>query len=99
MTAELCGNLAGILVSLALPEIVETGINSALGLKGHRDREMLFQHAGFLPGPCGATVSVVNQIAAKAAAANRNGEFFLPFEQDILEVEEALANPDERGNA
>lgn len=89
---QLSGNLAGILVALALPEIVETGIQSALRRDGLEDRRMLLQHSGFLPVPRGATVGILNQVAANAAAANRNGEFFVPFEQDILEASEETAD-------
>jgi len=81
---EISALTSGLIAAVALPEVVETGICSALEPKGHRDREMFLQHSGFLPVPRGATVGVFNQIGP-----NVRDPSYVPFEQDILELDEA----------
>lgn len=90
MTAELCSNLAAINAALALPEIVDAAIDSALEPDGQKDRQMLLQHSGFLPVPGGAT-SNAHQLGSTVCDPS-----YRSFEQDILE-EEAMDRENHSG--
>jgi hypothetical protein len=78
-------HIAAMNAALSLPDVVEKSIKYAKERKGTRDREMLFQHSRFIPVPSGSTISILNQVAANAQAANSDAKAFVPFEQDIME--------------
>ncbi len=80
-------HLAAMKASLALPEVVDASIKFAMKKDGHRDRDFLYQHTGFTPTPTGASISIVNQASANAQAKNGNETSFVPFEQDVIDVD------------
>ena len=85
---EFCTLTSGLMACLALPEMVEKTIQFASMQKGFRDRELLYRTTGMVDTPGG--ISIVNQVAARAQAKNiqAGGQMFVPFEQDVLEVDE-----------
>lgn len=80
-------HLAAMKAAVALPEVVDKMVKFAKRKDGVKDREMLFRHSNFLPVPAGTTVSIVNQVAARAQASN-SPETLVPFEKDVIDAEE-----------
>ena len=71
------------------PKVVAAGIAAALKTDGTRDREMLFQHQGFIPIPKSTTISVHASANAQAAAASQSqaaGGGLPSFADDIAAV-------------
>jgi hypothetical protein len=67
-------DVSNILVAIAYPQVTDRNISQALKPKGVRDREMFFQHTGWLPVPRGSIVQVNAQAAAAAVANTSVGE-------------------------
>ena len=82
-------NATLMIASLSMPALVEKSVQIGLTKDGHRDRKMMFEHAGFVPVPQGTRISILNQNSAKAAAqADANVERGLPsFERSISDME------------
>lgn len=78
--------LAAMTAAMHLPDVVNKTVKFAKQKDGHRDRDMLFRSTGFIPTAGG--ISIVNNVAARAQAANVTGEAFVPFEQDVIDIED-----------
>lgn len=82
-------DVGNLVYAASHPKVVAAGIAAALKPEGQRDREMLFQHAGFIPIPKSTTVNVnaSASAAAQAAAAAQGSATGLPsFGDDIRAV-------------
>ena len=90
--ARFRNNFSILIAALNMPAIVAASVKRALTLDGARDREMLFQHAGFLPAPRGKQLRMLNHAALKAEVNGGCGEPLPRFESRVTEIEESLKN-------
>jgi hypothetical protein len=93
-------DVANLIAAVNHPRVVEATLASAIDNPyGTEDRRMLHQHHGFLPQPKGQTIQINNQPQAFAAAnakaaaaseASSTGPGLPTFEQDGIEIVQAI---------
>jgi hypothetical protein len=88
-----------LIAAVNSPAVIDRTVKEALKPSGFKDRQMLLEMYGALPSSRGATVAVVNQIAAKAEI-NRGSEVDAPrfptIERTILENDKLIRELQER---
>lgn len=86
-------DLSNLIAAISQPEVVEYTIQQAQTPEGHKDREFLMKHSGFLPQAKGTEIQILNQIAAQANAQESAAS--LPaHEDDIVELAEVTRGDD-----
>jgi hypothetical protein len=78
------------IAALNIPFVVERSIKTALTKNGVRDREMLFEHAGFLPVPGSKRLRIINHAAVKAELSTGDGRPLPRLEDTVEMIEEAM---------
>ncbi len=79
-------DLSNLIAAVHQPDIVAYTIKQAKRPKGHQDRRMLFQHAGFLPTPKGAEIHILNALSARASAKGDEKGGLPTFEEEVIEL-------------
>ncbi len=85
-------DISNMYAGLAHPKVVQRNIAQALKPKGIRDREIFFQHTGWLPLPKGSQINVNAQAtaqslsAAKGSSNEEEGPPLPPFEEQTVEA-------------
>ncbi len=62
IAAELDYDISHLIASQQLPSVVEHSIKFAKKTRGFRDRQLLMQHAGFVPVPSGSVININQRI-------------------------------------
>jgi hypothetical protein len=82
-------NSSILVAALNMPMVVKKSIQVAQTQEGHRDRKMLFEHAGFIPTSGGINITQIAKANAASQANNSATERGMPtFEADIVEAEQ-----------
>jgi len=92
-------DVSDLMAMTAMPSVLEKGIESAKGFSknSHKDREMIYKHANFLPVPSGSVVNISNNNAAIAQANSSSGvQGFSESVNDLSDsVRDAWVPPEE----
>lgn len=82
-------NSSILVAALNMPMVVKKSISVAQTDEGHRDRKMLFEHAGFIPTSGGITITQIAKANAASQANNSATERGMStFEADVTELEQ-----------
>lgn len=68
-------DIGRLMTLIATPKVVQKTIEYAMHKDGHRERDALFKHIGFVPVPQGSRTSIHVTANAQAAAAPAAGNF------------------------
>lgn len=66
---EYGADVGNLVYAASHPKVVAAGIAAALAPEGTKDREQLFQHAGFIPIPKSTSISISAHASSEAKAA------------------------------
>lgn len=87
---EYGADVGNLVYAASHPKVVAAGVAAALKPEGTKDREMLFQHQGFIPVPRSAQITVNASANAQAQAAAASQSTGVPsFADDIRAVGDA----------
>ena len=75
-------DVAHIMAMIAHPRIIAKTVELAQLPAGHRERDMLFRHSGFLPVPQGARTQI--NVTAQAKAESKAAATFGSFEDRVI---------------
>lgn len=83
-------DISDMMAMTAMPSVVKAGIKSAKGFSktSHKDREMLYKHASFIPVPSGSVINISNSNAAVAQANSQSG--LAPFSDSVNSLSESV---------
>lgn len=83
---EQSADISNLIAAVHQPDVVAYTIKQAKRPKGHMDRRMLFQHAGFLPMPKGTEINILNALSARASAKDDEKGGLPTFEEEVIEL-------------
>lgn len=83
---------ANVIAAAALPKVVKRSVAQALTPEGYRDRQMQFQHSGFLPTKQGSNINVSANANVDSRTAVVTAAELPSMESDSLRFTKILRN-------